>query len=102
MSQKHSVRRTLLAALAFPLALWGAIGSAQGATLEEIKKRGYMVVATEDDFRPFEFHGYLGNRRTVSFGWHYDFASSRVRPASDYVDLLAEQYAAAKARLCAS
>jgi len=26
----------------------------------------------------------------------------RVRPASDYVDLLAEQYAAAKARLCAS
>jgi len=55
MSQKHSVRRTLLAALAFPLALWGAIGSAQGATLEEIKKRGYMVVATEDDFRPFEF-----------------------------------------------
>jgi polar amino acid transport system substrate-binding protein len=55
MSQKHSVRRTLLAALALPLALWGAIGSAQGATLEEIKKRGYMVVATEDDFRPFEF-----------------------------------------------
>ena len=55
MSQKHSVCRTLLAALAFPLALWGAIGSAQGATLEEIKKRGYMVVATEDDFRPFEF-----------------------------------------------
>jgi len=55
MSQNHSVRRTLLAALALPLALWGAIGSAQGATLEEIKKRGYMVVATEDDFRPFEF-----------------------------------------------
>ncbi|MEA3066861.1 MAG: nitronate monooxygenase, partial [Sphingomonadales bacterium] len=26
----------------------------------------------------------------------------RVRPAADYVDLLAEQYAAAKARLCAS
>jgi len=25
------------------------------ATLDEIKKRGYMVVATEDDFRPFEF-----------------------------------------------
>ncbi|HJU76588.1 MAG TPA: nitronate monooxygenase, partial [Sphingomicrobium sp.] len=25
----------------------------------------------------------------------------RVRPAADYVDLLVEQYAAAKARLCA-
>lgn len=29
--------------------------SAHAATLEEIKKRGYLVVVTEDDFRPFEF-----------------------------------------------
>ena len=48
-------RRSALAALLLPFALWGAIGTAQGATLEEIKKRGYIVVATEDDFRPFEF-----------------------------------------------
>lgn len=48
-------RRGAMAALLLPLALWGAMGSAQGATLEEIKKRGYMIVATEDDFRPFEF-----------------------------------------------
>jgi len=48
-------RRTALAALLVPLALWAAVGSAQGATLEEIKKRGYMIVVTEDDFRPFEF-----------------------------------------------
>jgi polar amino acid transport system substrate-binding protein len=48
-------RRSALAALLLPLALWGAVGAAQGATLEEIKKRGYMIVATEDDFRPFEF-----------------------------------------------
>ena len=27
----------------------------EAATLAEIKKRGYMNVATEDDFRPFEF-----------------------------------------------
>jgi alkylated DNA repair dioxygenase AlkB len=25
-------------------------------------------------FRPFEFHGYVANRRVVSFGWRYDFA----------------------------
>ena len=25
-------------------------------------------------FRPFEFHGYLGNRRIVSYGWQYDYA----------------------------
>jgi len=30
-------------------------GKANAASLDEIKKRGYMVVATEDDFRPFEF-----------------------------------------------
>ena len=24
-------------------------------------------------FREFEFHGYVGKRRTVSFGWLYDF-----------------------------
>src|SRR5437868_15095720 len=40
------------------------------------------------DFKPFEFHGYFGNRRTVSFGWPYDFASSRVRPASEMPDFL--------------
>ena len=28
---------------------------AGAASLEEIKKRGYLIVATEDDFRPFEF-----------------------------------------------
>jgi polar amino acid transport system substrate-binding protein len=30
-------------------------GKAHAATLDEIKKRGYLTVATEDDFRPFEF-----------------------------------------------
>jgi len=29
-------------------------------------------------FREFEFHGYLGKRRTVSFGLHYDFADMKV------------------------
>jgi polar amino acid transport system substrate-binding protein len=48
------VWRTLLAALPL-LALAAAHTAAGAATLEEIKKRGYMVVATEDDFRPFEF-----------------------------------------------
>jgi polar amino acid transport system substrate-binding protein len=35
--------------------LFAAVGAAHGATLDEIKKRGYIVVATEDDYRPFEF-----------------------------------------------
>jgi len=40
------------------------------------------------DFKPFEFHGYFGNRRVVSFGWHYDFAASRVRRVADLPDFL--------------
>src|SRR5437762_117127 len=40
------------------------------------------------DFKPFEFHGYFGNRRIVSFGWHYDFAASRVRRVGDLPDFL--------------
>ncbi|HEY4472305.1 MAG TPA: alpha-ketoglutarate-dependent dioxygenase AlkB [Stellaceae bacterium] len=73
--------------------------------------RGELVTPVEEDelieafraldFRPFEFHGYFGNRRTVSFGWHYDFASSRVRPASDMPEFLLplRDRAAAFARL---
>ncbi len=25
------------------------------------------------DFAPFEFHGFVGKRRVISFGWRYDF-----------------------------
>jgi alkylated DNA repair dioxygenase AlkB len=34
-------------------------------------------------FRPFEFRGYTGNRRVVSFGWHYDFTDGQVHRAGD-------------------
>lgn len=36
-------------------ALTGTANAAWSASLEEIQKRGYLVVVTEDDFRPFEF-----------------------------------------------
>jgi polar amino acid transport system substrate-binding protein len=48
-------RASLIAALVAPVAMLGFVTSVSSATLDEIKKRGYMVVATEDDFRPFEF-----------------------------------------------
>ena len=34
-------------------------------------------------FRDFEFHGYTGRRRVVSYGWHYDFAAGALRRADD-------------------
>lgn len=47
-------------------------------------------------FRDFEFHGYTGKRRVVSFGWHYDFTGRRLRKAEDIPDyLLALREAAA-------
>ena len=48
-------RRLALALLAAQFAAPMLAGKAQAATLDEIKKRGYLNVATEDDFRPFEF-----------------------------------------------
>ena len=37
-------------------------------------------------FRDFEFHGYTGKRRVVSFGWHYDFSGRRLMKADDIPD----------------
>ena len=34
-------------------------------------------------FREFEFQGYTGKRRVVSFGWRYDFEARRLEQASD-------------------
>jgi alkylated DNA repair dioxygenase AlkB len=34
-------------------------------------------------FRDFEFHGYTGKRRVVSFGWRYDFSERVLRKADD-------------------
>lgn len=39
-------------------------------------------------FREFEFHGYTGKRRVVSFGWHYDFSARHLRKADDIPEFL--------------
>jgi alkylated DNA repair dioxygenase AlkB len=41
-------------------------------------------------FRAFEFQGYLGNRRVVSFGWHYDFNERVLRKSEDMPPFLVE------------
>ena len=37
----------------------------------------------EQPFKPFEFRGYLGKRRVVSFGWRYDFNNQALSQAGD-------------------
>jgi alkylated DNA repair dioxygenase AlkB len=39
-------------------------------------------------FAPFDFHGHLGNRRVVSFGWSYDYGSAKVEAAPPMPDFL--------------
>jgi alkylated DNA repair dioxygenase AlkB len=39
-------------------------------------------------FKEFEFHGFLGKRRVVSFGWHYDFNGGGLRLAGPLPDFL--------------
>ena len=44
------------------------------------------LVAT--DLSPFRFHGWLGNRRTKSFGWRYDFDDASFAPTAAIPDWL--------------
>jgi alkylated DNA repair dioxygenase AlkB len=38
--------------------------------------------------KEFEFHGYSGKRRVMSFGWHYSFETSRLEQAAEMPVLL--------------
>ena len=38
--------------------------------------------------KEFEFHGYIGKRRVVSFGWHYDFGSFSLNRVEEVPDFL--------------
>jgi len=49
------------------------------------------------ELAPFRFHGWLGNRRTQSFGWRYDFEDASFTPAEpipDWLQPVREQAAA--------
>ena len=48
-------------------------------------------------FREFEFHGYLGKRRVVSFGWQYDYSGRQLRKGEDIPEYLVELRARAAA-----
>jgi alkylated DNA repair dioxygenase AlkB len=39
-------------------------------------------------FKNFEFHGFVGKRRVVSYGWRYDFSARTIEQAEDIPDFL--------------
>ena len=51
----------------------------ESALLDEIRKL---------PFREFEFHGFTGKRRVVSFGWRYDFSERTLEKANDMPQFL--------------
>jgi alkylated DNA repair dioxygenase AlkB len=60
---------------------------------EGFRYRSELIAPADEDkliarvrelpFRDFEFHGYTGKRRVVSFGWHYDFSGRRLQKADN-------------------
>ncbi|HEX6046583.1 MAG TPA: alpha-ketoglutarate-dependent dioxygenase AlkB [Pyrinomonadaceae bacterium] len=52
------------------------------------EEKALIAEVSELPFREFEFHGYVGKRRVVSFGWKYDFSSQRLQKADDVPDYL--------------
>jgi len=80
--------------------LFGASEPAAAAFPEGFRYRPELISPAEEaavlahvrglPFRDFEFHGYTGKRRVVSFGWHYDFATERLRKTDDMPPFLRE------------
>lgn len=55
------------------------------AALEE---RDWLQEIEALPFKPFEFHGYLGKRRIVSFGWRYDYSGRALRESTPMPEFL--------------
>ena len=52
------------------------------------EESGLLEHIRQLDFREFEFQGFTGKRRVVSFGWRYDFSTHRLDPAEPVPDFL--------------
>ncbi|HEX8526394.1 alpha-ketoglutarate-dependent dioxygenase AlkB [Allosphingosinicella sp.] len=56
--------------------------------ISEAEERELAARFAELPFAPFEFHGFLGKRRTVSFGWSYRFDGSGLAETEPMPDWL--------------
>ena len=51
--------------------------------ITEPEERDLLAQLRELPFQAFEFQGYTGKRRVVSYGWKYDFNERRLEPRDD-------------------
>jgi alkylated DNA repair dioxygenase AlkB len=56
--------------------------------IDAATETGLIARIVELPLREFEFHGYAGKRRVVSFGWSYDFATGELRQAAAIPEFL--------------
>ncbi|MGO9420916.1 alpha-ketoglutarate-dependent dioxygenase AlkB [Roseiarcus sp.] len=56
--------------------------------LDREEERALVTAIKGLPFKPFEFHGFEGKRRVVSFGWRYDFKEAKLREAPPIPDFL--------------
>ncbi|SHK45933.1 Alkylated DNA repair dioxygenase AlkB [Roseomonas rosea] len=60
----------------------------QAALITPEEEHGLVGRLAELPFTEFRFGAYLGKRRTVSFGWHYEFGAERLQAAEPFPDFL--------------
>jgi DNA oxidative demethylase len=58
------------------------------AVITEAEERRLLERLGGLDLAPFRFHGWVGNRRTQSFGWRYDFDHASFTPTDAIPDWL--------------
>jgi len=49
--------------------------------IDEEEEQALLDRVMRLDLAPFRFHGFIGNRKTQSFGWRYDFDDASFTPA---------------------
>ena len=55
----------------------------QADVLPPEEERGLVEHIRELPLKEFEFHGYVGKRRVLSYGWHYDFGERTLRQTDE-------------------
>jgi alkylated DNA repair dioxygenase AlkB len=61
----------------------------QPALIDTVYESVLLAHIRELPFREFEFHGYLGKRQIVSFGWRYDYTGhGGLQPAEEIPEFL--------------
>jgi alkylated DNA repair dioxygenase AlkB len=60
----------------------------EDGVISKAQESGLIANFADLPFKEFEFQGYIGKRRTVSFGWRYDFNQRVLQRTNDIPDFL--------------